>query len=308
MVGDDDQSIYAFRGAEVATWPTSQREYRRQADHQAGAELPLLRQHPRLGQRADRAQRAAPGQEALRTEAGAGRAGARVRVDQRLRRGAMAAGGNPGAAPRRPARSEIALLYRSNAQSRVLESALFNAGMPYRVYRRPALLRACRGQACAGLPAADREPERRHQLPARGELPHARHRRAHDRAAAGRRARQRPQPGPERGGRGGQGRWQPGGLRRAGGCDARRDTRADAARDHRSHAACLGPARLLPHRQGRPGSHREPGGTGQRRGGLRHAGRLRQGCGGAADRRARRRAGAGPHGGRRRPRQWPRWT
>ena len=31
-------------------------------------------------------------------------------------------------------RSEIALLYRSNAQSRVLESALFNAGMPYRVY------------------------------------------------------------------------------------------------------------------------------------------------------------------------------
>jgi diguanylate cyclase (GGDEF)-like protein len=31
-------------------------------------------------------------------------------------------------------RSEIALLYRSNAQSRVIESALFNAGVPYRVY------------------------------------------------------------------------------------------------------------------------------------------------------------------------------
>src|SRR4249919_2702884 len=31
-------------------------------------------------------------------------------------------------------RSELALLYRSNAQSRVLESALFNAGVPYRVY------------------------------------------------------------------------------------------------------------------------------------------------------------------------------
>src|SRR5207244_3793999 len=30
--------------------------------------------------------------------------------------------------------SEIALLYRSNAQSRVVEHALFNAGMPYRVY------------------------------------------------------------------------------------------------------------------------------------------------------------------------------
>ena len=31
-------------------------------------------------------------------------------------------------------RSEIAFLYRSNAQTRVLESALFNAGVPYRVY------------------------------------------------------------------------------------------------------------------------------------------------------------------------------
>ena len=29
---------------------------------------------------------------------------------------------------------EIALLYRSNAQSRVLEHALFGAGIPYRVY------------------------------------------------------------------------------------------------------------------------------------------------------------------------------
>jgi DNA helicase II / ATP-dependent DNA helicase PcrA len=31
-------------------------------------------------------------------------------------------------------RSEIAVLYRSNAQSRVIETSLFNAGVPYRVY------------------------------------------------------------------------------------------------------------------------------------------------------------------------------
>ena len=31
-------------------------------------------------------------------------------------------------------RQEIAVLYRSNAQSRVVETALFNAGIPYRVY------------------------------------------------------------------------------------------------------------------------------------------------------------------------------
>ncbi|RXM22280.1 DNA helicase II, partial [Citrobacter sp. AAK_AS5] len=31
-------------------------------------------------------------------------------------------------------RREVAVLYRSNAQSRVLETQLFNAGVPYRVY------------------------------------------------------------------------------------------------------------------------------------------------------------------------------
>ena len=33
-----------------------------------------------------------------------------------------------------PTRKEIAVLYRSNAQSRVIETALFNAAVPYRVY------------------------------------------------------------------------------------------------------------------------------------------------------------------------------
>ena len=31
-------------------------------------------------------------------------------------------------------RAEIALLYRSNAQSRIIEHALFSAAIPYRVY------------------------------------------------------------------------------------------------------------------------------------------------------------------------------
>ena len=31
-------------------------------------------------------------------------------------------------------RREIAVLYRSNAQSRVLEHAIFSAGIPYKVY------------------------------------------------------------------------------------------------------------------------------------------------------------------------------
>jgi DNA helicase-2/ATP-dependent DNA helicase PcrA len=42
--------------------------------------------------------------------------------------------GGAAAAPRGRAAREIALLYRSNAQSRVMESALFNAHIPYKVY------------------------------------------------------------------------------------------------------------------------------------------------------------------------------
>ena len=76
--------------------------------------------------------------------------------------------------------------------------------------RRPALLRARRGQACAGLPAADREPERRHQLPARGELPaRAASARAPSSSCRTRRAPAGRSLYAERGRGGGQGRRQP---------------------------------------------------------------------------------------------------
>ncbi|MDE2080098.1 MAG: UvrD-helicase domain-containing protein [Burkholderiales bacterium] len=132
-VGDDDQSIYAFRGARVGNMADFEREYRvpavikleqnyRSTSHILDAANGLIgHNRQRLGKN-------------LRTDAGAGEP---VRVFespsdfaeaqwlleevQQLHRAGMP-------------RSEIALLYRSNAQSRVLESALFNAGLPYRVY------------------------------------------------------------------------------------------------------------------------------------------------------------------------------
>ena len=76
-------------------------------------------------------------------------------------------------------RSEIAVLYRSNAQSRVIEHALFNSAIPYRVYGGLRFFERAGDQARARLPAADREPERRHGVPAGGQFSAARHRRAH---------------------------------------------------------------------------------------------------------------------------------
>lgn len=132
-VGDDDQSIYAFRGARVGNMADFEREYRvrriikleqnyRSFGHILDSANALIAHNAqRLGKN-------------LRTDAGAGEP---VRVFEATSDFAEAQwlleeiqalhrGGMP--------RSEIALLYRSNAQSRVLESALFNAGMPYRVY------------------------------------------------------------------------------------------------------------------------------------------------------------------------------
>ncbi|WP_291013428.1 UvrD-helicase domain-containing protein [Hydrogenophaga sp.] len=132
-VGDDDQSIYAFRGARVGNMADFVREFRVQ--HQIkleqnyrsasnildSANQLIANNSRRLGKN-------------LRTDAGAGEpvrvfeatsdfAEAQWMVDEmkQLAREDM---------PKR----EMAVLYRSNAQSRVVETALFNAGMPYRVY------------------------------------------------------------------------------------------------------------------------------------------------------------------------------
>ncbi len=132
-VGDDDQSIYAFRGARVGNMADFVREFHVQ--HQ----IKLERNYRSFGNILDSANHLISHNSKrlgknLRTEAGPGEpvrvyeatsdfAEAQWFVDevkQLVRDGTL--------------RKEIALLYRSNAQSRVMETALFNAGMPYRVY------------------------------------------------------------------------------------------------------------------------------------------------------------------------------
>jgi DNA helicase-2/ATP-dependent DNA helicase PcrA len=132
-VGDDDQSIYGFRGAEVGNMRDFEREfhvanvirleqnYRSHGNILDAANAIIKHNENRLGKN-------------LWTEAGAGEP---IRVFEAFSDGdearwivdeirALARDGH--------ARAEIALLYRSNAQSRILEHTLFAAGLPYRVY------------------------------------------------------------------------------------------------------------------------------------------------------------------------------
>jgi DNA helicase-2/ATP-dependent DNA helicase PcrA len=131
-VGDDDQSIYAFRGAEVENMqlfsqqfqPTTiklEQNYRSYGNILDCANHLITHNHNRLGKQ-------------LRTQAPHG--------DPIYAYEAMSDGQEAAwltdeirtlSAQDYPL-NHIAILYRSNAQSRVLEHALFSAGIPYRVY------------------------------------------------------------------------------------------------------------------------------------------------------------------------------
>jgi DNA helicase-2/ATP-dependent DNA helicase PcrA len=132
-VGDDDQSIYAFRGANVGNMADFERDYAR------GTVIRLEQNYRSYGHILDSAN-ALIGHNSGRlgknlwTEQGEGEP---VRVIEQPSDGMEAqwvvdeirALVNEGRM-----RREIAVLYRSNAQSRVLEHSLFSAGIPYKVY------------------------------------------------------------------------------------------------------------------------------------------------------------------------------
>jgi len=132
-VGDDDQSIYAFRGANVGNMQAFERDFRvqnlikleqnyRSYGHILdSANFLIANNTKRLGKN-------------LRTDAGQGEQVRVYEASSDLEEAqwiieetkSLVADGMP--------RKEVAILYRSNAQSRVIEHALFAAGLPYTVY------------------------------------------------------------------------------------------------------------------------------------------------------------------------------
>ena len=131
-VGDDDQSIYAFRGADVENMRLYENQfhpmmvkleqnYRSHGHILDTANQLISNNSERLGKN-------------LRTDAGHGEL---VRIYDAPSDHAEAAWlveEIKALVSSGIKRIEIALLYRSNAQSRIIEHALFSAGIPYRVY------------------------------------------------------------------------------------------------------------------------------------------------------------------------------
>ena len=131
-VGDDDQSIYAFRGADVGNMREFQRDfgdtvirleqnYRSQGNILEAANALIANNRGRLGKN-------------LWTDAGAGERIRVYRAPSDLDEAAFVVEEARSLQREGVPLNDVAVLYRSNAQSRVIESALFNAGMPYRVY------------------------------------------------------------------------------------------------------------------------------------------------------------------------------
>ena len=136
-VGDDDQSIYAFRGANVANMQHFEHDF---GTPEAPVKLIKLEQNYRSHGYILDAANALIRHNASRLGKDLWTADARgepVRgfaAPSDLDEAAFIVDVVKSLVDEGVSPAEIALLYRSNAQSRVLEHALFNAGMPYRVY------------------------------------------------------------------------------------------------------------------------------------------------------------------------------
>src|SRR5882672_118126 len=132
-VGDDDQSIYRFRGANVGNMAEFERDfrvenvirleqnYRSQGNILSAANALIAHNKKRLGKNLWTSAGSGEPVRIYEAQSDAYEASWLTEEVQSLKRSGLRL-------------AEIGVLYRSNAQSRIIEHALFSAGMPYRVY------------------------------------------------------------------------------------------------------------------------------------------------------------------------------
>lgn len=132
-VGDDDQSIYAFRGANVGNMADFERDYAQ------GNVIRLEQNYRSYGHILDAANALIEHNDGrmgknLWTDQGAGEPVRIMEQASDLLEAQWVLDEIRSLVSDGCSRHEIAILYRSNAQSRVIEHQLFTAGIPYRVY------------------------------------------------------------------------------------------------------------------------------------------------------------------------------
>ncbi len=133
VVGDDDQSIYAWRGADIRNILEFEKDF-------PGCRVIKLEQNYRsTGNILDAANQviahnAGRKEKALWTEAGEGDRIRVYRAQDEREEAAWVCQQLEAWKKQGEAIGDAAVLYRTNAQSRVLEEALVRAGLPYRVY------------------------------------------------------------------------------------------------------------------------------------------------------------------------------
>ncbi|MCL2873048.1 MAG: UvrD-helicase domain-containing protein [Betaproteobacteria bacterium] len=136
-VGDDDQSIYAFRGANVGNMQRFEHDFARPDKPVRIVKLEQnYRSHGHILDAANaliRHNQARMGKN-LWTEAPHGEPLSVFAAENDFEEAQFVTDTAKEQAEQGVPLSDIAVLYRSNAQSRVLEHALFSAGLPYRVY------------------------------------------------------------------------------------------------------------------------------------------------------------------------------
>ena len=132
-VGDDDQSIYAFRGANVGNMSDFERDYAR------GNVIRLEQNYRSYGHILDAANALIDNNsnrlgKNLWTDQGEGEPIQVIEMTSDALEAQWVTDEIRSLVNDGHTRNEIAILYRSNAQSRVMEHGLFSAGIPYRVY------------------------------------------------------------------------------------------------------------------------------------------------------------------------------